>query len=43
MNIPYGQLNFSLNIDLDIKAQKETEANGIERQYNLKVAKHLNI
>ena len=39
MNVPYGQLNFGLNLDLDIEAQEETKANSIERLYKLKVAK----
>ena len=39
MDSPYGQLNFGLNLDLDIEAKEETKANGTERIYNLKVAK----
>ena len=39
MNLPYCQLNFGLNLDLNIEAQEETKANGIERLYKLKVAK----
>ena len=39
MNLPYSQLNFGLDLDLDIETQEETKANGSERQYKLKVAK----
>ena len=39
MDLPYGQLNFSLNLDLDIEAQEETKANGIEKLYKLKMDK----
>ena len=39
MNLPYGQLNFGLELDLDIDSQEETKANGIDRRYKLKVAK----
>ena len=43
MNLPYGQLYFGLDIDLDIETQEETKANGFERLYKLKVRKGLNI
>ena len=38
MNLPYGQINFGLDLDLDIEAQEETKAKGTERLYKLKVA-----
>ena len=43
MNLPYGQHNFGLDLDLDIEAQEETKANGTERQYKLRWQKDLNI
>ena len=43
MNSYYGQLNFGLDIDLDIKAQEKTKSNGTERLHKFKVKKHLNI
>ena len=39
MNLPYGQLNFGLDLDLDIKAQEWSKANGTKILYILKVAK----
>ena len=41
MHLPYGQLNLGLDLKLNIEAQEETKANGIERLYQLKVAQNI--
>ena len=41
MNLPYDQLNFALDLDLDIKTQEETKANGTDRLYKPKVAQRI--
>ena len=39
MDSLYGQLNFGLDLDLDIEAHEETKAHGTNKLYKLKVAK----
>ena len=39
MNLPYNQLNYGLDLNLNIGAQEEKKANGTKRLYKLKVAK----
>ena len=39
MNFINSQINLGLSLDLDIKAQKETEAHDQQKLYKLKIAK----
>ena len=39
MDSLYGQLNFGLDLNLDIEAQKETKSHGTDKLYKLKMAK----
>ena len=37
MDSIYGQLNFGLNLDLDIETQEKTKAHSTDKLYKLKV------
>ena len=39
MNLPFGKLNFGLDLDLDIETQEKTIANDSKWLYKLKFAK----
>ena len=41
MDSRYGQLNYGVNVDLEIEAEEETKANGTDKLYKLKVAQSI--
>ena len=43
MNTINGQINFGLDLKINIDAQEETKAHGTDELYKLKVAKNFNI